>query len=418
MKYLDYFKQCLNTDYLYKLDWYFSIFLTSNKDNKYVKRSDKQIEVLLNDNWIIIEDARPGLPVLLFSDEIKLNKGEILNLKQDVVTKIGRVIFNQIALVRNFGDKIEYINEKTSIEHVESIISKGLINNKLLIAEYLRFTDACSFIEQLSPITNISATYKNMLPPPNLDKKKKELEKAFEAKYGSDWKKVRSYVVEFQEELKKIDSEWLEDDPTKDKLLKGKIKDNARVKMYLTFGPEVGFNKDGSKVTFVENSLLNQYPKDKEQLVAVFNRIRASSYDRGANTAKGGEASKDVLRALSSYRIAKGDCKSTEGKTLLVTKELAPSLMGRYLIQGSNIVEITNPNDYIGKTITIRSPMYCKHKAPDFCSVCCGKLVENTPNVISSMGANITGSIMNLSMKSMHNTQVKLKTINITDMLI
>lgn len=417
MKYLDYFKACLNTDYLYKLDWYFSVFLTSTKDNKYVKRSNGKVEVWINNNWEVIEDMRKGLPILLFSDEVKLNQGELANVTKDISTKIGRVVFNYVVLARNFGNKIPYVNEKVNLGDIEVIIARDMITDKILTNEYLRYTDACSFIEQLSPITNISATYKNILPPDGLETKKKALYKEYEKKYGPNWKENRLYIVEFQEDLKKIDEEWLKDDPTNNKLTNAKIKDNARVKMFLTQGPEVGFDKDGGNVTFVENSLLDQYPKDKKQLAAIFNSIRSGSYDRGKETQKGGEASKIVLRGLSSYRIAKGDCKSTQGLTITVNKDIAAGLIGRYVISGNKLVEITDPNEYIGKTITIRSPMYCKYKAPDYCSTCCGKTLENSPNAIPVEGAGITGAIMYVSMKSMHNSQVNLKNIDISKII-
>lgn len=417
MEYLEYFKRCLNTDYIYKLDWYFSVFLNSTKDNNYVRRKDNTTDVNLNGEWITIVDSRKDSPLLLFSDKLSLNKEQVPNLKQNIETTIGRVIFNYIILVRNFGDKIEFINTKTSIGDIERDIAKLLAKDIVLTSEYLRFTDACSFIEQLSPITNISATYKNILPPPNLDKIKQQLYKKFDAEYGKNWRSDRLRVVQFQEELKKVDEEWLKDDPSNGKLITGKIKNNARVKMYLTVGPEVGFNKDGSKTTFIENSLLDQYPDDKEKLAALFNSARVGSYDRGKETAKGGVASKDVLRGLSSYRIVKGDCKSKEGKTLLVTKDNVNSLLGRYLIQGNTIVEITNPNAWLGKTITIRSPMYCIHPAPDYCSTCCGKLLENSPNAISTIGAAITGKIMYVSMKTMHNSQVSIKNVDIQDII-
>ena len=418
MRCIEYFTQCINTDYLYKLDWYYAIFTIAKKDNKYVKHTESGIQVWLNDEWKELTDYRKDLPILLFNDRLTLNKGDLPNITTKIDTTVGRVIFNYVLVARNFGSKIPYFNEQVDVEAIEKYITKGLVDNTILVSEYLRYTDSVSFIEQLSPISNISATYKNVLPPPNLDKIKKDLYKQFDSKYGPDWKKDRGRVVEFQEELKKVDAEWLKGDPSVGKLITGKIKDNARVKMYLTFGPEVGFHKDGSKTTFVENSLLEQYPKDKEQVAAIYNSIRAASYDRGAETAKGGAASKDVLRGLSSYRVVKGDCKSKQYRKITVTKEIANGLSGRYMVVNDKLVEITDPTTLIGKTIQIRSPMYCKQPSPEYCSTCCGTLIENVQDAIPSIGASITGEIMYIAMKSMHNTQVSLKDVNITDTFV
>lgn len=416
---IEYFKQCLNTDYIYKLEWYFAIFLIYTKDNKYVNVKNGKYFVWLNNGWEELNHkVSKEYPILTFGQEIILNKGQLENVRSDITTKVGRVVANAILLVRNFGDKIEFINDKFDAKTVEKKIAPLLRNSTILVNEYLRFTDAVSFIELLSPITNISATYKNILPPPNLDKIKKELEKEYEKKYGPGWIKDRLRLVEFQEDLKKVDEEWLKDDPTMGKLVSGKIKDNARVRMYLTFGPEVGFHKDGSKTTFVKNSLADQAPVgEREQLAAMFNSARSASYDRGKETQKGGSATKDILRSLSNYLIEPGDCGSKEGRILTVTDENQAKLMSRFMISNGKTVEITNPKALVGKTIVLRSPMYCKYPNGDYCVTCCGKALENSRNAIPTMGAAISGKIMYVSMKSMHNTQVKLKKVDIKNMI-
>jgi hypothetical protein len=54
----------------------------------------------------------------------------------------------------------------------------------------------------------------------------------------------------------------------------------------MAFGSEAGFDK--TLQLLVNNSLSEGYPTNREQLVTMFNTIRAVSYDRGKETQKGG----------------------------------------------------------------------------------------------------------------------------------
>lgn len=414
MKLQEYIKYVLNTDYLYKLDWYFTFF-TIPKDletNRYLVKREFGFEVLVNSKWEILEEIEE-LPVLTFNYPIKLKKGDLLNLEEDVDTTLGRIISNQVLLVRNFGNKIKYYNKRFSIKDIEKEISKGLRTNDITVNEYLMFTNSVEFLQGLAPISNTSATYKNVLPPPDLDKKKKEIQDMFNQKYGPKWKTERLRVVEYQEELKKLDKEWLADDPSNGKLLGSKIKDNARVKMFLTFGPEVGFDKSGDTMTFVENSLMEQYENDPKQLTAVFNAARSGSYDRGKETQKGGAAAKSLLRSTSSYTIEGEDCGSKLGKTFIVTKENAKFLNGRYMIVGKDIKLIENAESLISKVIEVRSPMYCMNKGSSYCVKCSGESMRGYKSGVSMNVLSISNAILTNSLKAMHVSNVKLKNVNI-----
>ena len=173
-----------------------------------------------------------------------------------------------MAIARVFGDKLPYLNEEFDSSKVESLITKKLMDNTISVEEYNNFVNTTFFLCGLDRLFNISATEKSILPPPGIDKFKKELTQEFNKKYGSEWLKDKKLMVEYQNRLKEKDKEWLKDDPSNGKLLGSKIKDNARVKMFLTFGPEAGFDKKSGKATMVSNSLLETYEKDKKQLAA------------------------------------------------------------------------------------------------------------------------------------------------------
>ena len=79
---------------------------------------------------------------------------------------------------------------------------------------------------------------------------------------------------------------------------------------------------------------------------------------------------------------------------------------------------LTNDNmkDYVGKKIKLRSIMYCGCDS-GVCLTCAGRLYEKLQ--LDSVGlttSTLTGALLNLKMKSFHDTSVKLHTIDLDDM--
>jgi hypothetical protein len=257
-------------------------------------------------------------------------------------------------------------------------------------------------LEGFSRIVSVSSTPKGMLPPPNIAKLKAEIEAEMVEKYGPNWVKIKTCIVEYEEKLRAIDNEWLKDDPANGKLLSGKVKKEARTKQFLTFGADPGFDDKGLNVTLVKNSLLEGFPNDEAQLTTMFNSARAGSYYRGKETQKGGSAAKDTLRATSAFTITQGDCGTTIGKRIIVTKDIADSLYGRYYIENGVSVMIEEPSLFIGKEIIMRSPQMCKEPGSKFCAICSGKIMGERPNGISLNVADTAGIILNSSMKKVH----------------
>lgn len=414
---LDYFRYSISNNNLLNINWYYSflaILPDEDIEEKFIKKTKGKIEVLVNDTWEELTGINSN-PIFGLKDEITLSNNDLENIDGNVNTTIGRAIANKILLVNPFGKKIPYINNSFSVSDIEKKVAEGFINKSIKVPEYIKFTNGATFLGGLSMITNVSATPKNILPPPGLNEFKNKTKKEFDNKYGPGWVKDRAKCVEFQEELKKFDSEWLKDDPTLGKLLNKKIKDNARVKMYLTFGPEVGFDKEGNDMTFIENSLMEQYPKDKKEISAMFNSSRSGSFDRGNETQKGGAAAKDILRSTSSYNIDGNDCGSKLGLTITINKDNASGFKNRYRLNNNKLELISNPESLIGQTIVIRSPMYCKNKDSSYCKTCVGEVMGNFKNGVSLSVLNISNVLLNTSMKSMHNTQVSLMNFNIND---
>ena len=73
-----------------------------------------------------------------------------------------------------------------------------------------------------------------------------------------------------------------------------------------------------------------------------------------------------------------------------------------------------NIDNYVGKLVKLRSPMYCKNEK--YCSKCTGGLYHKLGIENVGLIANVIGTSMTtLALKSFHNTSVKLKEINYED---
>ena len=108
MQKADYFRYALTTDYVLKIDWYYSFLsiLTDEViDTKYIRTTAGKLEVLVGDTWEELTDVR-ATPIFELKDQIKLTNQDLENIEGTVDTTVGRAIANKILLTVPFGKKI------------------------------------------------------------------------------------------------------------------------------------------------------------------------------------------------------------------------------------------------------------------------------------------------------------------------
>jgi len=416
----EYFRYAIHMEYLTSLKFYYSTMtIPLQNSNDYYKVDGNKYLVKIGDSYEEVQGRTTDVPLLQIQDPIVLFNADLPNIDTQVDTTIGRAIINYVALVYNFKNKIPYLNDNNiDTGTLEKLVLDGLKKDTISVPEYINFVDSCSMLQSLSRITTVSATYKTMTPPPGIVAYKNELIKEFDKKYGKNWVKSMTTVIEFQSLLKAKDAEYLKDDPTNGILTSGKVKDNARAKMYLAFGIDAGFSEDSmAEPNLVFNSLLEGYPKDKEQLTVIYNSSRAGSFSRGNETKNGGVAAKNLLRATGGISIVTGDCGSKIAKETIVTKDNANTLVGRFYLDGNKLVKIEDGSKLVGKTIMLRSPLYCKHTDGTICSTCAGENLANYRKGVTILATDISSVLMTNSLKKMHTSVRKLVLANPIEML-
>ena len=143
-----------------------------------------------------------------------------------------------------------------------------------------------------------------------------------------------------------------------------------------------------------------------------------ASASRSLMTRNGGYEAKKLAAAFQGIVFDKkgSDCGTRLTVPLLVTEGNKKLLTDRYIMVNNRTTLLTSSNidEYVGKTVSLRSPMYCRN--PKYCSKCTGELYHKLGIENVGLIANVIGTSMTtLSMKAFHNATVKLKEINYED---
>lgn len=110
------------------------------------------------------------------------------------------------------------------------------------------------------------------------------------------------------------------------------------------------------------------------------------------------------------------DCRTNHYLKIRLDKDNAKLMLYRYFKDGRNLALLTpeNTDEYIGKLLEFRSPMYCANE--NICSKCAGELpyklgIENIGLLVNQVAQAIVTS----SMKSFHDMTIKQNEIDIED---
>ena len=361
-----------------------------------------------------IEDAKADAPLFRMHEVIQLNAGDIPNLTESIETTYGRLLFNYVALVNAFGNKIPYINKRVTASEIEKIILpifkdtpekiEDRKENEIYVDEYLIFANAMFYLSGFSQITVPGASEKSLTAAPGIAKLKAQLLEQYKDSLDDP-----ESIAKIDSALVAYDREYLKGDSSEGFL---NVNDasivSVRKKLYSMHGAEVGLG-DGTKVELIQNSLAEGW--DMNSFPAINNALRAGSFNRGAETMKGGEAFKWLQRASSNISVVTEDCGSTLGNNVLVTEDKLKWIMGFNLVakEGSVLIEtIEDAKKYLGKKVVVRSPMYCKAEKNGYCHKCIGSNLSNSPTGLSLAITQYGSTMMYINMRAMHGSALSL----------
>ena len=401
---------------------FFTIPLIDKEKNKYetevILIKEDKVYLKFNNEKLELDVSIENLPILDYQSEVKLFKEDWTSLEDDVVTTIGIAMINYIMLEKPFSGVYHFIDGAINSD-IEDKFAADLLSRKIAVPLFEKFIDNCEYMQTWNRYFVQAASKKTLLPPPDIQAKKEKLVRDMIKEGGPNTFLDQVNIVKLEEELKKIDAEWLKDDPTFGIVTSGKVLNNSRKELFLTMGGIASFDEEDKDSTFIINSLLEGWPEDKELFTAMVNSLRAGSLARALDTQNGGLLAKMILRAIGSYIIKRDvDCGTKLGYPLSILPDSFIEIVYRHVIVNNETIFIANEEmakSLIGQAVIVRSPKYCNLPGENICGKCVNQLLNENVDGIKNEVTTVAQIVLSEAMKKMHNT---IKTIVKLDMSI
>lgn len=368
------------------------------------------------DDPIELTDYLIDRPLFSYKDRILLKEGDLKNVIKETETNYGNCLFNCIALIYPFGDKIPFMTGRIKGSDIENLIALNLHDTpkegevrehgKFYVDELVKHADAVTSLEAFNLTCVPTTSASTMVPNPRVVKRRDELL----AQYKDELHKP-AIIAKIQAELADLDKSFFKDDRASGFYLSGKAFNIVRMKKFIMLGLIGGFG--GEKPELVTSSLAEGW--QRKSLPSLIDDIRAGSYARGKSTAIAGAGVKLVYNAFQTVTITEDDCGATKGMSWLIDNDNYGMFDGLWMIENGKLVELNTKltKTYIGKEIFVRTPMLCNLTPPSYCAKCSGNSIAMLPKSVHITASNINSTYMNVTMKSMHGKSLKTKEYDI-----
>lgn len=348
-------------------------------------------------------------------DTFTLEKG-VMHNSERIKTTFGRFLFNYLIWYRHEGVDFEYINEQQKSDVLGSTIARLLLEKKITPDVGRKIINSVFYLASFDALFVPTLTERSLMNSPEVMKRKKELIE----EYGE---RLKDPIVakEYEQELIALDKKFLEGDKSLrflNALSAKKTYGIHRKKLFIGIGGIPAFDPGSNAYTFIPNSLSEGWTA--EALPDICNEIRKGAYDRGKETAKGGEQTKFLLRVFQDVRITEDDCGSHLGLPVELTEDNVKDYLGQYIVtpKGPVLLDSSNASKFMNQKILLRSPMFCKTKIGR-CKICSGNMFDQLDMKAIGMTVLKVGSrFTTLSMKNMHGTVITTKKIEPFDYVV
>ena len=361
------------------------------------------------------------------SDTLVIKPGEYSLIKSDkpVKTTLGRLFFNKILIEGlHFENILDYQNKVFTADKYktfDAVIANALKDDIITVDQMYEYIDTRDWLGlQLHGIITSSFTPGVLsLPQEIIDMKKKLFNENKEAIEAGDSR----VMEEIEKKLIDATTKAFEGDIGLDLYIsgaRGSIGNHLK-NIMLTRGAIK--NPVTKKYDIIENSLMDGL--SKKDISAHSNMITSGSYPKAIGTAVSGYMGKELLAAFQSEVLGEKDtdCGSIGHITVTLTEKNYKDFLYRYVKTSKGLVMLDNENKniFIGKTVKMRSPMYCIGIGEEkcLCNKCSGDFYYKLGK--RNIGLNtsrIASSLSQLNLQKFHENLVKTQQIDVDDMLI
>ncbi len=327
-------------------------------------------------------------------------------------TTFGRYLVNYFNLASVFGNIIPYINDVYNVSKVEYIIGQKALINEVTAEQLSTYLNHAFFLGSFSELAVPVYSKKALTTDPNIKKRKEELLKQH-AEHLDD----PVVCAQIEDELIRMDKEWLKGDPAMGFYASAGKKFNVhRKRQFLAVGLVDEMSKEKGKYNFIKGALSEGW--EIEAFPSMCNQIRHPSYSRGIETAQGGVQTKYLLRLFQNTVICSEDCGTKRGLVVSLTDSNIKDFYGCNVILPSGKLETLtsrNASKFNGTKVKIRSVMYCEEK-DGFCFTCAGDSYRNLDiKAIGATALEMGAAFLTMSMKAMHGSKLSSFTVDDLD---
>ena len=426
----DYFVEALRAGAWKRRTWIYSVFNVTNLKNQPMPEDrwayriyelDGQYAFVdpKNDNDLTpLEGHVVTEPLVGVKEVFILRASELPNVTKDIRTTYGNALFNAVAIASAFGATVPYVNAKKNPRQLESLFVPKIISdpepghtappgNVTVSQVHIYLAAMHDVVQNLDKLCVQSASPAMLDVDPSVIALRDRL-----LEENKDKLKDLTVVADIIKQLVEADKATFKGDPAEGFFIKGKHFNVVRLRTKIMHGIEYSFDDDGT-FDLVTKSLAEGW--DFTRFPTLNNSLRDGSYNRGAKTALGGEAVKFFYRRYQNSRYVPGDCGTPVTIPRRVSKYNAPRLRGNFFVSDAGeMVRITNDNyqSLIGKTLNMRDPGGCRAGGFDYCEVCFGNAIADSPEMIANVTAAVASKFMDIFMAKMHGTQLRTTRVN------
>lgn len=311
---------------------------------------------------------------------------------RSIKLSLGRIWFNLL-----LPSEIDLINEPVDKKILNNILKDYVLNHTSEeSAEFITYMNQQIF--KFGTYCPTSFEINAVILSPKIKKEKEELQKN-----GSD------DPLEFSKEEKKVSKDLNDEANLNDyrfyNIHNSGAKDAPIDELLLAKGAVSDIEGNLSKpirAALSDGQTIEDYYKCAGE-------ARKGFYYKSAISAKPGYLARRIIMASAHIILDDSikDCHTHNYFKILVTPEIAKSIKFRYYMDKGHPKLIEKPEELIGQTINLRSPLYCKSEK-GICPICFGESYKNinNKNIGILAGGDIDNIALNGYMKLRHKSSV------------
>ena len=347
-------------------------------------------------------------------DKITIPANYFYDGQKEITSTLGRFIINKFVLqgagLISISGYKDIVFKKSSLGDLDNDVGQYYLENKIDRNTFNLYLDRRDTLGYWTNGMLAHTISERMLKPlPEVEKKKAELIEKYKDELDAGNIDI---MTKISDELIAYAKDILKGDPGMDLYDSGDLDFNNNYKNNSILKGAV-MNKITNEYDFIGSSFMDGI--EIKDIPAHANSILASQYPASIATKDAGYLGKKLLALLQMMEIDEEgtDCGTKNLIPVKITKSNKSNMVYSYINSDGQLLMLDNSNinQYVGKTVMMRSPMSCINEK--ICSKCAGQLFYLLGAKHAGLFATqISHADLNLALKAKHNSCIDLYTLD------